>query len=89
MIRSIWQKNVQAAEDFNDPGHFTTLIGYEWSSNTGGNNLHRVVIFRDGAEKTEQILPFSSLTERQSRGPLEGAAGLQGEDRRQRARHSS
>ena len=62
MIRSIWQKNVRAAEDFNDPGHFTTLIGYEWSSNTGGNNLHRVVIFRDGAEKTEQILPFSSLT---------------------------
>ena len=60
-IRSIWQKNVQAAEENNDPGTFTALIGYEWSSNTGGNNLHRVVVFRDGAAKVEQILPFSSF----------------------------
>ena len=61
MTRSVWQKNVQAAEENNVPGTFTALIGYEWSSNTGGNNLHRVVVFRDGAEKVEQILPFSSL----------------------------
>ncbi|KQY79037.1 hypothetical protein ASD52_04265 [Ensifer sp. Root142] len=61
LTRSVWQKNVQAAEKYNDPGTFTALIGYEWSSNTGGNNLHRVVVFRDGAEKTEPILPFSSL----------------------------
>ena len=61
LTRSVWQKNVQAAEENNDPGTFTALIGYEWSSNTGGNNLHRVVVFRDGAEKTEQILPFSSF----------------------------
>ena len=61
MIRSVWQKNVQAAEEYNDPGTFTALIGYEWSSNTGGNNLHRVVVFRDGAEKVERILPFSSF----------------------------
>ncbi|NOV17060.1 DUF3604 domain-containing protein [Ensifer adhaerens] len=61
LTRSVWQKNVQAAEKYNDPGTFTVLIGYEWSSNTGGNNLHRVVVFRDGAEKTEPILPFSSL----------------------------
>lgn len=61
LTRSVWQKNVQVAEKYNNPGTFTTLIGYEWSSNTHGNNLHRVVIFRDGAEKTEQILPFSSV----------------------------
>ncbi|MDW9368847.1 DUF3604 domain-containing protein [Sinorhizobium meliloti] len=61
IVRSVWQKNIQAAEDNYRPGTFTTLIGYEWSSNTGGNNLHRVVIFRDGAQKVEQILPFSSL----------------------------
>ncbi|MEK1944734.1 MAG: DUF3604 domain-containing protein [Ensifer adhaerens] len=61
LTRSVWQKNVQAADKYNDPGTFTALIGYEWSSNTGGNNLHRVVVFRDGAEKTEPILPFSSL----------------------------
>ena len=61
LTRSVWQKNVQAAEKYNEPGTFTALIGYEWSSNTGGNNLHRVVVFRDGAEKAEQILPFSSF----------------------------
>ena len=61
LVRSVWQKNVRAAEENNDPGTFTALIGYEWSSNTGGNNLHRVVVFRDGAEKVEQILPFSSF----------------------------
>ena len=61
LTRSVWQKNVQAAEEYNAPGTFTALIGYEWSSNTGGNNLHRVVIFRDGSDKVDQILPFSSL----------------------------
>ena len=61
MVRSIWEKNVKAAEQYNEPGKFTTLIGYEWSSNTNGNNLHRVVVFRDNADKTMQVLPFSSF----------------------------
>jgi hypothetical protein len=60
-IRSLWHKNTSLAEKYNDPGRFTTLMGYEWSSNTGGNNLHRVVIFRDNADKTNQVIPFSSL----------------------------
>ena len=38
------------AEDYNEPGRFTALIGYEWTSNKAGNNLHRVVIFRDGKD---------------------------------------
>ena len=49
------------ADKYNDPGHFSALIGYEWSSNTSGNNLHRVVIFRDGAEKANQVVPFSAF----------------------------
>jgi hypothetical protein len=61
MTLSIWEKNVDAAESYNQPGKFTTLIGYEWSSNTAGNNLHRVVIYRDGPERTRDILPYSSL----------------------------
>ena len=44
--RSVWQETIRAAEQANDPGHFTALIGYEWTSNTGGNNLHRNVIFQ-------------------------------------------
>jgi hypothetical protein len=60
-IRSLWLKNTSLAEKYNDPGRFTTMMGYEWSSNTKGNNLHRVVVFKDNADKTNQIVPFSSL----------------------------
>ena len=61
MLRSFWERNNAIAEKYNNPGHFTALIGYEWSSNTAGNNLHRVVVFRDNAEKTNQVMPFSAF----------------------------
>jgi hypothetical protein len=61
MLRTFWERNTAMAEKYNAPGHFTALIGYEWSSNTAGNNLHRVVVFRDNAEKANQVVPFSSL----------------------------
>ena len=60
-IRSVWQRQIAAAEKYNEPGRFTAFIGYEWSSNAKGNNLHRVVIFRDNADKASQTLPLSSL----------------------------
>jgi hypothetical protein len=61
IMRSVWQDYTITAERYNDPGRFTALIGYEWTSNNGGNNLHRVVVFRDDKTQADQIVPFSSF----------------------------
>jgi len=59
LTRSIWDQIVGVADLYNDPGKFTAMIGFEWTSTPGGNNLHRVVVFRDGADKAGQTVPFS------------------------------
>jgi len=58
--RTMWQRMTEAAERHNDPGAFTTLIGYEWSAAPQGNNLHRNIVFRDGKDKADQVIPFSA-----------------------------
>ena len=59
-VRTVWEPYIKIAEQFNEPGRFTAFIGYEWTSMPGGSNLHRCVIFRDGADKAIRTLPFSA-----------------------------
>jgi hypothetical protein len=60
LTRTMWERLTAAAEKFNEPGKFTALIGFEWTSSPGGNNLHRNVVFRDSKAKADQIIPISN-----------------------------
>lgn len=63
MTRTAWDREIVFADKYNEPGKFTAMIGFEWTSvNTKElpGNLHRVVIFRDDAEKASTVLPFST-----------------------------
>ncbi|MBT4522514.1 MAG: DUF3604 domain-containing protein, partial [Halieaceae bacterium] len=56
--KPIWQSYISLADEYYEPGVFTTLVGYEWTSIPDSRNLHRNVIFR-GTRVPE--LPFSSF----------------------------
>lgn len=63
MQRTVWDRQIEAADRNNEPGVFTALIGYEWTSlNTekAPSNLHRVVIFKDDGDKAGEVIPFSA-----------------------------
>jgi len=58
---SIWHDQNKIVERYNEPGKFTAMFGFEYTLMPGGNNLHRIVIMRDGKEQADQVTPFSSL----------------------------
>jgi hypothetical protein len=69
--RSAWEITYKAAEKYNEPGHFTAFIGYEWTSTTLGFNLHRVVILRDDANKASMVVPYTTVKPLGSDNPVD------------------
>jgi hypothetical protein len=59
--RSAWEVAINAAEKYNKPGRYTAFHGYEWTSTEKGYNRHRVVIYRDGADKASMMMPYSTV----------------------------
>jgi len=58
---SIWEDIIKTADLFNEPGRFTALIGFEWTSVPKGFNLHRNVILRDDGRRASQVIPLTTL----------------------------
>lgn len=69
--KDAWARTVEAAERFNEPGRFTAFIGYEWTSLVKGGNMHRVVIYRDGADKGGQMVPYTTIEPQGSANPMD------------------
>ena len=57
-LRSAWERHKEAMNRHYEPGKFTTLIAFEWTSMPGNQNLHRNVFFRDDVGPD---MPFSSF----------------------------
>ncbi|WP_245837782.1 DUF3604 domain-containing protein [Tropicimonas sediminicola] len=57
-IKHAWEDYTALADSYNEPGIFSAIIGYEYTTE-GANNLHRNVLFRDGRFRANQTLPFS------------------------------
>ena len=68
-FKNLWEKVIDDAEAFNNPGRFTAFVGFEWTSLIKGNNMHRVVIMRDGAVRARQVVPFTMTAPQGSPDP--------------------
>jgi len=69
LYKNLWERVIDDAEAFNDPGRFTAFIGFEWTSLIQGNNMHRVVIMRDGPVRARQVVPFTMTAPQGSPDP--------------------
>ena len=68
---SIWDDIVDTADRFNEPGRFTALMGFEWTSVPKGFNLHRNVILRDDGRRARQVIPLTTQPPLGTQDPLD------------------
>jgi hypothetical protein len=61
MLKSNWREAVEVITRYNEPGKFTTLIAFEWTSIPGGKNMHRNVFFRDDEGPAVPFSAFDSI----------------------------
>jgi len=59
-VRNAWNVYTALADRYNDPGRFSAIIGFEYTT-MGGNNLHRNVLFRGDASEANRLVPFSQF----------------------------
>jgi Protein of unknown function (DUF3604) len=57
----VWTEHTSIVERYNKPGKFTAFMGFEYTLTPNGDNLHRVVILRDGKDKADKVIPYTSL----------------------------
>ncbi len=81
---TVWKKNIELADEANQPGKFTAFCSYEWTSMPNNMNLHRNIFFKDCANVPP--MPFSALDSYRTRGSLE-LDGRSAEGRQRAARH--
>jgi len=74
---TLWEDIVDTADRFNEPGRFTALIGFEWTSIPKGFNLHRNVILRDDGRRAHQVLPLTTQPPFGTTDPLDLYAWLE------------
>jgi len=67
----LWDDITRIADQFNDPGRFTALIGFEWTSVPKGFNLHRNVILRDDGNLARQVIPLTTQPPVGTQDPLD------------------
>lgn len=59
-VKHAWEAYTALADRYNEPGVFSAIIGYEYTTE-GANNLHRNVLFRDDSVRANQTRPFSQF----------------------------
>jgi hypothetical protein len=71
IYNGVWEDIIETADRFNEPGRFTSLIGFEWTSVPKGYNLHRNVVLRDDGRRARQVIPLTTQPPLGTQDPLD------------------